>query len=432
MTQRDRFGRKRAGKAKRRISSLSPSELWHQGEYLLFFALSTALFLLVGIVLLTLVATGGWIIGGLASVLLFVWVVSAVDFDTIKDFGGALWGSGSAEWLKSKWDSCLPHRNRRGTTSVRTLFLLGLVVTSLVVSTMAAGQVAAAGAPAQEDCSTEIVHDAFRQDSAVSEFNDTGSTESRESNTRVNISETDAFYRVEAENPNGYCVELTIRVSEGIMPATERGEVTSTGGDVTAEWHDITNFDSQETYTEITVTVPAGTGVTFAPSKPAVIVPSWRDDQAQQAQGIIERVRNFSPFEDNDLEQREYEFSAPDTNGSYVNVPLENESTNSSIDDYRAVYRTSEDGPWRPVTNDADAPVFIRELDGTLQFVFNDKDAEVKLTANPSHTDKMKYEIRSWRSSLADLKSLNIFGHVDPGVSLAALPATGSIIGRDS
>jgi hypothetical protein len=412
MTRRDKFGRKRARKTTQRLPDLSLRELWHQGEYLLFFVLSTALFLLVGVVLLTFVASGGWLIGGLASVFLFVWVVSAVDFDAIKAFGGALWGSGSAEWLKARWDGLLPHRdrNRRGTTSVQALFVLGLLVCSLVVGTMGAGSAAATGTTAT-NCSTEVLHDTFRDNATIAEFNDSGVASSTKANTRVRIEETDAFYRVNAQNPNGYCVRFVIRVSQDIMLATERGQVDSSDGNVTAEWHDVTNFDQQTTYTEISFTAPPGSEVTFAPSKPAIVAPAWRDKQKREAEGVLDRVRNFSPFEDDTLEQREYEFSAPETNGSYVTFPLENESTNQSIEEWNAVYRLSEDDPWRPINKEADDPVFVREIDGgsKLQFVFNDRSAEVKLTANPDTSDKIRYDMRSLRSSIADLKNLNIF-----------------------
>ncbi|NHN50033.1 hypothetical protein G9464_20910 [Halostella sp. JP-L12] len=432
MTQRDRFGRKRAGAARRRISNLNPRELWHQGEYLLFFVLTSAIFLLVALFLISLAASGGTYIAPLAGVVLFVWVVSVVDVERLKHVGQALWGSDSAKWLKSLWDSCLPHRDRRGSTSIGTLLVLTLVVTSLVVGTMGVGNAAAGSSPAAADCSTEVVHDAFRDNSTIAEFNDTGEATSTESNTRVIVSESDAFYRIEAENPNGYCVNVTVRISDEMMPATERGDVESMNGTTTAAWHDVTNFDTQETYTEITFTLPANSEATFAPSKPTVIVPSWRDEQKRQAEGIVDRLSSLNPLSgDEELEQREYQFAAPETNGSYVTIPLENESMNRSIDEWRAVYRTSEDGPWRPVNQEADDAVFVRELDGKVQFVFNDRDAEVKFTANPSPVDKFKYDVQSLRSSLADLKNLNIFGQIEPMGQLAALPATGAVLGRD-
>ncbi|WP_135823082.1 hypothetical protein [Halostella litorea] len=433
MARKDKFGRTRKGATKgvtSRLEGLNLRSLWARGEYLAFFALTTFMFIGVVILLVT-IAAGGGITAVFASIVLFVWIASIVDLDTVRSVAQSLWGSSAAERLKDLWDRVLPHRNRRGQASVRAVVLAGLLVLSLVGgSALAVSGVGATDTTTTQSCSTEILHDHFQSDTAISTFNDSGEVSSTKANTRVTVAETDAFYRVRADNPNGYCVAFTVRIAPEIIPATERGQVSSDSGNVSAEWHDVTNFDTDRTYTEITFVAPANSEVLFAPSKPTVVIPAWRDTQKREAQGILDRLENFNPFGNETLEKRHYQFSGTEANGSYVTVPLQNESTNQSIDEWQAVYRVSEDDPWRPIDTESDDPVFVREVDGKVQFVFNDKDAEVEFTANPDTSDTIRYETRSMRASFHDAISLNFLTLTAVVLALTATPLTARY-GRD-
>ncbi|WP_276257225.1 hypothetical protein [Halomontanus rarus] len=297
------------------------------------------------------------------------------------------------------------------TRTTLTAALAVVLVTSLF-ATGATGVLAAQDDP-EPTCSTEVSHDAFLSDELVDEFNETGNASSIERNTRLTVEETTSFYRVKGENPNSYCVHVTAEIDDEILPPTNLGTVESNSGTTDAEWEDVLDFDRQNAYTEIEFIMPANSTVLFAPSKPTILIPAWRDSKKHDAEGILATVSSF--FEDDDLEQREYTFEANDS--PHVTVPLTNdEDGEQRIDDWRAVYRSSPSEPWDPVDKDTDDDVFYQEIeDGDkIRFYFNDKNAEVEFTANPTRRDKATWEYRSFKRSLHDLSDYWPFGMAAP------------------
>lgn len=290
---------------------------------------------------------------------------------------------------------------------------LAVALAALLVASLAApGALATTRSPTTDmttptTCGTEVAHDAFLDDQAtIEEFNDSGSAANIESNTRVTIAETSSFYRVKAENPNSYCVHMTVSVSPEILPPTNLGNVSSNNDVTTAEWADELDFDRQQAHTEIRFVASPNSTVLFAPSKPTVLIPAWRDEKKHEAQGVIGSIRDRLS-DDEPLEKRTYEFSA---NGSpHVTIPLRNNESDGGdqrISEWRAVYRTNPDEPWAPVDTESDAPVFYQEVaDGEkVRFHFDDPDATVKFTANPTRWDTVVWDARSFKRSLHDLR----------------------------
>lgn len=293
------------------------------------------------------------------------------------------------------------------------------VVLAVLLAVSLAVPGAVAGSASEDDdpdCQTEVAHDAFLTDEATIEsFNTTGSAASIERNTRVTIEETSSFYRVKAENPNTYCVHMTVSVSPEILPPTNLGTVSSNNEIVEATWEDVLDFDRQKAHTEITFTMPPNSTILFAPSKPTVLIPAWRDEKKHDAQGIIGSITDKFSDDDEPLEKRTYSFSA---NGSpSVTIPLTNQNDgNQTITEWTAVYRTSPTEAWTPVDQETDDPVFYQTVeDGEkVRFYFNDPDAEVEFTANPTLRDKGRWEVRSFWRSVNDLGTLWPFTTITP------------------
>lgn len=308
---------------------------------------------------------------------------------------------------------------------------LAAVVALLVVATAASPPFGVGAVQADEDgddvepCQTEVAHDAFLTDEATIEaFNETGSASDVTHNTKVTVEESSAFYRVKAVNPNSYCVHTTVSVSSEILPPTTLGNVSSTNEVTTATWTDVLDFERQEAHTEIAFVMPPNSTVLFAPSKPTVLIPAWRDERKHQAQTIIDTVLSYVSDE-GDLEKRTYTFEADGSPS--VTIPLSNTSgeTNRSIDEWRAVYRTSESEPWAPVGQESDEPVFYQTVgdgdDEKVRFYFNDRDATVQFTANPDFSDRARWQVRSFYRSLTDLGDLLPFA-ATPTATPTAVP----------
>ena len=300
------------------------------------------------------------------------------------------------------------------TSKAAAVALACLLAVSLATPAVLAGS--AQEKEQEPTCQTEVAHDAFLNDEAViEEFNKTGSTRDIKRNTRVTIEETSSFYRVKGENPNSYCVHATVSVSPEILPPTNLGTISSNNDVTTAEWQDVLNFDRQKAHTEITFIMPPNSTVLFAPSKPTVLIPAWRDEKKHDAQGIISSIKEKFSDEEEPLEKRTYTFSS--SGSPSVTIPLTNqEDENQSITDWRAVYRTSESEPWAPVDQESDAPVFYQTVeDGEkVRFYFNDESAIVEFTANPTLRDRGRWEVRSFWRSWNDLGSLWPFGLIAP------------------
>jgi hypothetical protein len=389
-------------------------------EFTFFRFIGWTFLLLIGVVLGFAIFSDFRTVAAMGSVLFFIWAAVVFPLDDLQDWGEYLKSSEFGRDVQSYLQKLLPWRSKdnrpggrrrgRGQVDARTLALASVVV----VSTLTGGYVATASASAasgDQTCSTAVVHDAFRTDNeTVSKFNSTGRASSIKQNTRVTLTKDDAFYRLKAENPNGYCVHVTVEIAGEVVPPAELGTINALNSSVTGEWHDVHDFENQSSHTTVEFSVPAGTTVTFAPSKPKVLLPAWRDKSKRELGGIVQRVAGFSPFEDEDLTQRTYTITA-DNGSSYVTVPLTNPDTGQSIEEWNAVYRTAPNEPWRPVDTDSEDAVFFRRLDGDqkIQLVFNDRNATVEFTANPTTVDEVQNSVRSYLRSLHDLRDLDIF-----------------------
>jgi len=87
--------------------------------------------------------------------------------------------------------------------------LSSILVVALLVSTVFGPALLASSADraaATSDACTMVRHTELRTSSAVEAVNETGEAVSRVSNTEVRIRDTTGFVKLDAKNPNGYCV----------------------------------------------------------------------------------------------------------------------------------------------------------------------------------------------------------------------------------
>jgi hypothetical protein len=413
-------GRERLDDAAKRARNIDPEDYARRLEYAFFNALGIIAFIVVALILAGAAATGRPAIAAVAGIILFIWVAATLRprLEIIENAAEWLWSDDSADRLHNLWCRIIPWRDKRGTTTptgVAAVALAVLVTASLFAFAIPA--TATTPAPentqaAAEECSTTVEHDWPLRNATAEEYNNSSKVSDVVQNTKVTIEHTDGFYRVDAENPNGYCVNFIVRIHRDIIPPTELGTVSSVNDTTTAEWHDITDFESQDAYTEIEFSLGGGEQAMFAPSAPAVVVPAWRDERKREAKGVLAEIASLidieSPFDDDteNLKTKEYTFSKPNDT-DYVTVRLENESTGQSIDDWYAVEREEDSSePWNPVTQDSSSAVFYRIVDdGTkLQFTFNDPNTTVRFTANPEATDTFSYELESLQRSFYELR----------------------------
>jgi len=277
---------------------------------------------------------------------------------------------------------------------------VGVLVAVLLVATVAPTLAALpATASTQSDCSTRVTYDAFRFDNATVDDAANDSATVTAQNTEVRVEQATGFLRINASNPNGYCVEFRVNIAPAIVSPAELGDVESTDGNRTAGWHAVHDFEQDETYTQVVFTLGPGETATFAPSTVRVKSLSWTGEVKDTGGDWWDSISNFSiSDEEEDLEKRTYRFSATNTTET-VTISLKNESTGEVVDEWQAMYRTSNASSWRPVSTDSQAPVFYRQVDDyRVQFVFNDPDAEVRFTARPTRWDEMQHQWESWNA----------------------------------
>ncbi|OLZ39068.1 hypothetical protein A6E15_19075 [Natrinema saccharevitans] len=283
-----------------------------------------------------------------------------------------------------------------------------MVTVTIVSSLLLSGFVAAQDSTQDSEC-TEVVHDGYLTDESYATAYNNGSTiESTTDNVYTSIEQTDAFVRLDAENPNAYCVNMTVKVHPDIIPPADVGELSATDDNTTSTWRNTHDFDTDQSYTEITFELEPESSVTFAPNKIRIKTLSWADQSGSG--GFLDRIP--VPFSgDGDLEQRSYTIDS--ANGSIQTVPLEN-ADGQSVDDWQAVYRIG-DGQWRPISTDSEGPAFYRVIDNetAVQFHFDTDEyaegrVEVKFTANPTQIDKLRYDLRSYSASWSDLFNFNL------------------------
>lgn len=274
----------------------------------------------------------------------------------------------------------------------------------LVVATVAPAALVTT-TQAQAQCSNMVVYDEFRFNNATVDTAANGSATIQRENTKVRVEQATGFIRIHAENPNGYCNEVHVRLASKIVSPAELGTVEALANNTTAEWHAVRDFERDVTYTEVVFTLPAGSEATFAPSKLTVKSLAWTG-QAKSAGGSLwDRLSGFEWGDDEDLRQRTYQFSARN-NSSIVTLSLRNQSTGRTVEEWQAMYRVG-DGSWTPISKDADAPVFYRTVgEHQIQFLFNDPDAEVQFTANPTTWDKAQYQFDSYTAGIDALGDL--------------------------
>jgi hypothetical protein len=383
-----------------------------RGERTIFVTLSKLFILMVFLVLAALAATGGSpLVTALAGVGVFVIAAVLLPVDRLRD--GVEWfASGDAgDWLHDRYVGIMPGRSqndRRGRGQLDMSRIFALLATVVLVSSLLFSGVGAAQESSNDEC-TDVVHDGYLTDeSYVGEYDNTSKISSTSENVKTSIEKTDAFVRVRAENPNAYCVDMTIKVHPDIIPPADVGDLSDTDGEVQSTWRNTHDFERDRSYTEIKFTLDADSSVLFAPNRIRVHTLAWKDEATSKS-GIIDRIT--SPFGgEKDLEQRSY--SLESANGSIQTVPLEN-GDGKSISDWQAVFRTN-DGTWRPITTDSSDPAFYRVVDNgsAVQFHFDtdeyaDGQVEVQFTANPSDYDKAQYHFRSLSASWSDLTDLD-------------------------
>lgn len=274
----------------------------------------------------------------------------------------------------------------------RVAAVLGLLL--VVASVAPAGVVAAVASSAEtaRTCETVATHDAFRFNEETINATQNGSGSSTVLNTMVRVEQNPAFVRVNATNPNGYCVRFRVLISPEVVSPAELGTIEATESNQTASWRAVRDFNRSVTYTEVTFVLPAGTQASFAPAKARVAALKWTGTATSAGSELFGNYSIPLIGGEHDLQQRTYTFS-PETNGTtIITVPLTNRSSGRSIREYQALYRTPTQD-WVPVSTDSTAPVFKRELDGdAVQFQFNNPDATVKFTANPNTVEKAQYQ----------------------------------------
>ena len=295
--------------------------------------------------------------------------------------------------------SCVSSRT---STSALTVALVTLLALSLALPVGLAGS--AAADEECEDIDLETTYDEFRFDnSTVSEFDSSGEASVEKQNTKVSLDADEAFVRLSVENANTYCAEFTVEMSDDVVTAATLGSVEGVDESINADWRAVHDFDTEQTYTEVTVTVPPETDVTFAPSQLRVKSLSWTSDL--EASGFVDNIRNFIGFGSPPLEERTHTITG--NVSEQVTIPLTHpDDAEESIDDWRATYTVldDDDGSTHILSEDSGNAVFYRSLDDgeAVEIVFNEP-AEVEFIAEPTFRDKVRWEIESFLSSLSDI-----------------------------
>lgn len=281
------------------------------------------------------------------------------------------------------------------------VLVLSLLAATVVLVLLAATM--GVGATAAGECSNSVHVDAFRADNAtIRELQDSGSASTTEKNVGITVSETDAFLRVDARNPNGYCVAVTVEISSDVAPPAELGKISATNSSNTATWEAMQDLEDGETYTRVRFEVPAGSSVQFAPSKLRVQSLSWTGSAESKATGVTDKVKGVFGFRP-ELEQNTYEFS-PD-GADTVTVDLTGPE-GERVEEWQAVYQ-NEHGDWVPVSKTSDESVYYEQETDSVKFKFNTK-TTVKFTANPGVMDKARHDYQSYTSSWKEILNVKL------------------------
>lgn len=282
--------------------------------------------------------------------------------------------------------------------AARLATLLAVVLVASAIATPMVATSRAAAASSSSSCDQQAIHDVFRTSEAAETFNESGETSSRAKNTQVTVKDVTGFVRINADNPNGYCVSYTVEISPDIVSPADLGKIEAVDSDREANWRAAQNLSSGNVYTRITFTLPANESSTFAPSTVRVKSLSWTGTAKQESDGVLDSVRSL--WGSDKLEQREYTIEPTDSS-SRITVPLSNNG--EKIEEWQASYTINDKS--RPVTQDAEEPVYYTEGSDSVTFHFSDKavssGAKVDFTADPTTTDKLGHSAESYWSGLS-------------------------------
>lgn len=271
----------------------------------------------------------------------------------------------------------------------------------------------------QPDCETTVTHDAFRTDEATISEAQNGTATSTVDNTDVSLDTNVGFVHLSAKNPNGYCVRYVVEISPDVIDPADLGHIEANNGTETATWRAIHDFEADETYTKVEFVLQGGEETTFAPSKLRVTSLKWTGAGKEATSKWLPDIDLGlgAIFGEGDLEQRTYTLTPENDSDNGVSVALSNDSLDKEVSEYQAVYRT-DGGSWTPVGTDTNDPVYkVESAEGNVvEFRFNDPDAEVEFTANPTVVDKAHHEVRKYTSGIDFLDGLI------PGFAGGSLP----------
>lgn len=313
-------------------------------------------------------------------------------------------------------------------SSLRQL-ALGLVV-ALLVTSMATAFVGVAARPATAatgECSTHttVKHVKFKtNETAITKVANGSNVTSTTENTRVRLGSDNTFYRLTGANPNGYCVRFVVHIAKKAMPAADiPGNVTSNNGEYSATWAAEYNWNTSQTFTNVSFTLPPGTTATFAPNKGPVVAISWASEKVSKGDSLLSGLTSKWGKEE-DIVNHTYRIEPEEK--TRVRVPLRNPETDEKIDEWKAMYTTDNGETWYKVPQKTDSPVYYEhtENETALRFTFTNADAEVKFMANPTATQTAHYQYETYTSGIGLLKGI-IPGLVGPPVP-AAGPAGGA------
>ena len=284
-----------------------------------------------------------------------------------------------------------------------------LVLCFVLVAAPIGASMPAAATDDQPKCETTVTHDAFRTNDATVSEAQNGTATSTVENTEVSVDTNVGFIHLNAKNPNGYCVKYIVEISPDVVDPADLGHIDANNGSETATWRALHDFDADETYTQVEFVLQGGEEATFAPSKLRVKSLKWTGTATEATSSILPKIDLglSSIFGGGDLEQRTYTLTANNESGDGVSVALSNESLDKEVSEYQAVYRT-DGGVWTPVGTDTSEPVYKTEsTDGkVVEFHFNDPNAEVEFTANPTLVDKATHSYRSYWSGADWIRNL--------------------------
>lgn len=287
-------------------------------------------------------------------------------------------------------------------------FLVLLLAVSLVASAGAATTVAGAR---QSTCGQQVTHD-LRTAAAVDAFNRSGELRVRAQNTLVHLVDASGFVRLRVENPNGYCVSFRVVIDRAIVDPATLGTVDANNGSVAADWRAEQNLTTGALYTVVETTLPAATTATFAPSEARIMSLKWTG-KAEEAGGTVASWVSglWSDAKEVRLQQRQYTIE-PNGNHSIVTVSKTGPE-GARIDGWRATYTVGDET--HPVDQDSQAPVYYTETAEEIRFMFNNEQATVQFTANPTTIDRVGWRWDAAVSALDNMGDLWPFASTLPG-----------------